>query len=193
MHHGSNKITKTIRNNLGMWWPSMDRQIRKHCRCCHTCQVVKGGKKWSKRVGKMQLFPATRPFEQISTDLVGPLPKTPDVYRHLLTIQDKFTRFCMIVPVKRIRVEDVVYRLENWFCLFGPPTSILSDNEPQFTSSIYKHFMSEHGTKIKFTTAYHPQCNGQIERLHRWIKERLNLIGCDKDMSFFDGNEEWSR
>ena len=48
--------------------------------------------------------------------------------------------------------------------------------------------------KIKklYTSTYHPECNGQIERLHRWIKERLRLISYDCGLNFVDGIDDWS-
>ena len=53
--------------------------------------------------------------------------------------------------------------------------------------------MDNHGgIKYKYTTTYHPECNGQIERLHKWIKERLSLISYDGGLDFVSGENDWS-
>ncbi len=85
----------------------------------------------------------------------------------------------MLVPVGDIRAITVIHALEDWIATFGPPTAILSDNGSQFVSAMYVHFNHVNNTQIMYTSTYHPQCNGQIERLHRWIKERLALIGLE--------------
>ena len=46
--------------------------------------------------------------------------------------------------------------------------------------------------KLKYTSTYYPQCNGQVERLHRWLKERLSLIAYDGGLTFVDGTDDWS-
>ena len=135
---------------------------------------------------------------------------------------DKFSRFCLLIPVKSITALDIVKAIDKWITLFGAPKSILSDNGPQFVSAIYSDYLANHGQnqnvesieqsnendnknnkkskkkykpfgiKTKYTSTYHPQCNGQIERLHRWIKERLALIAYDGALNFVEGEDDWS-
>ena len=92
---------------------------------------------------------------------------------------------------------DIVHAIDRWTTTFGPPKSILSDNGPQFISAIYRDYNENcrhghRGTIRKYTSTYYPQCNGQIERLHRWIKERLCLIAYDGAKNFVDGTDDWS-
>eukprot|EP01083_Nonionella_stella_P264938 898055_1 len=141
----------------------------------------------------MALFPCTRPFEQISVDIVGPLPITAkNGFRYIVTIIDKFTRFCKLVPVTNIKAITVLKAIDKWIDTFGPPSTILSDNGSQFTSAIYKAHMDRYGTKCKYSVPYHPECNGQIERLHRWMKERLALSAIDFNLDFVHGDDDWS-
>ena len=139
----------------------------------------------------------THPFHQISIDIVGPLPKTDDGNQYMLTIIDKYSRFCMIQPMKNAITTTVINKIENWFAIFGPPEIILSDNGPQFLSSVYTHFIKTNDIQIKHTTAYHPEYNGQIERLHRWIKERLALLSHDLGLNFVVSNayesDDWAK
>ncbi len=55
-----------------------------------------------------------------------------------------------------------------------------------------QNYIKSNGSKSKFTTTYHPETNGMIERLHRWIKERLALIAFDNGLNFVDGTDDWS-
>ena len=171
MHHGANKMMFKILNNMKYWWPKMRHHMKVYCKCCNTCQHIKPGLAKRYRRGKMKLFVATKPFEQISVDIVGPLPTSQSGNRYIVSMIDTFTRYCMLVAVQDVTALSVVKAIDKWMTTFGPPKSILSDNGPQFISSLYQNYMDNHGgIKYKYTTTYHPQCNGQIERLHRWIK-----------------------
>ena len=75
--------------------------------------------------------------------------------------------------------------------MFGHPTAILSDNGPQFISETFKNYNQQIGTKQKFSTPYYPETNGQVERLHRYIKERLTLISLDLGMNFVECSDDW--
>jgi transposase InsO family protein len=142
-----------------------------HAQCCNSCQHIKDGVYRSyKKSGKMKLFTATAPFQQISVDIVGPLPTSHSMNRYIVSMIDKFSRYCMLVPVKSISSSDIIKAIDRWITTFGAPKSILSDNGPQFISG---------GIELKYSSTYYPQSNGQIERLHRWIKERLTLIAYD--------------
>ena len=68
---------------------------------------------------------------------------------------------------------------------------VLSDNGTQFTSQIFKTFTQQTSTTQHFFTPYLPESNGQVERLHRWIKERLSLISIDAGLNFIDGDDNW--
>lgn len=54
--------------------------------------------------------------------------------------------------------------------VFGVPTVLLSDRDPRFVSSIWKGLMSRLGTKLVYSSAHHPQTDGQTERAHRTIE-----------------------
>ena len=194
MHDGRSVMVNKIQKHWKYWWPGMRKDIALWCESCNTCQHVKeGGYKAYKRAGKLKLFAATRPFEQISVDIVGSLPTTISGYRYIVTMIDKFSRYCMFVPVEDIRAISIIKAIDRWITTFGPPKSILSDNGPQFISGVYNNYMKNHkDVKKRYTTTYHPECNGQIERLHRWLKERLRLIAYKVGLNFADGTDDWS-
>ena len=191
LHHGKDKLHLLLRDKY--WWPKMAKDIADFASSCPACQSSKRGRRKGTAKSKLKLFPATKPFQHISIDIVGPLPVTRDYYRYIVTIIDKFSRFCLLTPVKDIRAITVLKAYERWITLFGPPDCTLSDNGTQFISAMFASFNKYNKTKLKFTTSYHPECNGQIERLHRWIKERLALIGYDTGKDFVHNiDDDWS-
>ena len=90
-----------------------------------------------------------------------------------------------------IKTLTIVKALQSWLNLFGAPKNLLSDNGTQFTSKIFKSYTTTYNTKQHFSTPYYPECNGQVERLHRWIKERLSLIAIDRGLNLIDGDDNW--
>jgi transposase InsO family protein len=105
---------------------------------------------------------------------------------------DRFSRYCLLQPVRDIKALTILHALEHWVSHFGAPQNILSDNGSQFIAEIFKEYNECNGTKLSHTTRYNPACNGMIERLHRWIKERLSLIAFDTGANFVDGSTDRS-
>jgi hypothetical protein len=62
---------------------------------------------------------------------------------------------------------------DHWAYVYGPPVSLLTDNGPRFTDEIFQAVCAELVTKKFFTTAYHPQTNGKVERYNRTILASL--------------------
>ena len=191
VHDGQDKMLLKILSKY--WWTGMRDDIKLFTQSCHGCQAVKGGRntRYSKS-GKIQTFSAKTPFELVSIDICGPLPQTSDGNRYIVSMIDKFSRFCLLVPVKDIKTQTIIKAYERWVSLFGPPKALLSDNGSQFISKMFKNYTKSQQTKQRFSTPYYPECNGQIERLHRWIKERLTLISIDLGVNFVDGDDDWS-
>ncbi|MFN9898035.1 MAG: hypothetical protein ACK55Z_04395, partial [bacterium] len=67
----------------------------------------------------------------------------------------------------------------GWICRFGVPDTITSDRGPQFTSNVWNSLCVLLQIKHQPTTAYHPQANGMVERLHRRLKDALRTRGAN--------------
>jgi hypothetical protein len=61
----------------------------------------------------------------------------------------------------------------TWISHFGVPKTITSDRGPQFTSNLWFQLCEMRNISHKQTTAYHPESNGAVERLHRRLKDAL--------------------
>ena len=87
--------------------------------------------------------------------------------QHLLTMLDWSTRW----------PEAVLLRETTWVARYGVPANITSDRGVQFTSAMWTDWCSEYGVRNIPTTAFPPQANGMVERLHRQIKDALRARG----------------
>jgi putative transposase len=96
----------------------------------------------------------------------------------MLTMVDEYTRECLTIDVeRRIRSDDVIYRLEKLFVLRGLPDHIMSDNGSEFTSKAVRGWLRDLGVKTLFIEPGSPWENGYIESFNG--KFRDELLNCE--------------
>ena len=85
------------------------------------------------------------------------------------------TKVAHFLPIKTTYMGPQLAKLymERIVCLHGVPKKIVSDRGTQFTSHFWKKVQESLGTKLNFITAYHPQTNGQTERINQILEEML--------------------
>jgi transposase InsO family protein len=131
---------------------------------------------------------ASRPFEEIHLDLIGPIwPASKEGHRYILTIVDSSTQFCAAVPIKLKSdvAATISFLVDVKAKRFGYyPTTIHSDRGSEFLNSTLKAFCARHLIKQRVLDPYTPQQNGLAERFNRTILESLRTIledsGIDK-------------
>ena len=152
-------------------WHGLKRDIRRWCRECQSCQAAKVHRHI--RAPLSHRSQPTGRFHSIHVDLVGPLPPSEGM-TYLFTIIDRFTRWPEAIPLPDAKTPTCTNALiRGWISRFGVPADITSDRGPQFTSSLWSNLNKMLGIKQQHTTAYHPQANGMVERLHRQLKDSL--------------------
>lgn len=167
-HNGLKATTKLLRTRY--YWPGMTAEIRKWHRACPQCQAVKTQRHTVPPIGE---FPVADRLEHIHMDLVGPL-KPSSGYTYLCTFIDRSTRWIEAVTLRTITAEAVAKAFyENWVARYGTPLRLTSDRGPQFRSDLFAELTRLLGAQHIQTTAYHPQANGLVERMHRRLKELL--------------------
>ena len=149
----------------------MYSEARKVVNCCESCALRK-----SPKVHKQEdlEITANKPFELIMMDIYGPLPITSKGYQYILAIVDVYSRYPMLIPLKRINahiIMDTLFR--KWIAIFGYSEKIGSDNATYFTAEILIEFCNVFGIKQIFSSPYHPQGNSIVERLSRTVKDRV--------------------
>jgi transposase InsO family protein len=122
----------------------------------------------------LKVFPASSPLEYVSIDLLGPLPKTAHGNRFLLVMTDRFSKLTRTVPLRTTTAFVFAKAFcEHWVFCYGPPRHVLSENGPQFAAKFFQAVCRKLGIEKVFSSAYHPQTNGQVERFNRTIVNSL--------------------
>ncbi|XP_070212593.1 uncharacterized protein [Littorina saxatilis] len=168
------------------YWPGMCPDIRRYVASCDACQrTTAKGKVKPVPLERMPLIDV--PFKQVAVDIIGPIhPPSDRGHRFILVTVDYATRYPEATPLKKIDTPHVAEALwENWTRV-GIPEKVLSDNGTQFKSEMMQevyNLMSVHGM---YTTPYHAQCNGLVERFNGTLKQMLKRL-CQEQP------KEWDR
>ncbi|CAN6691577.1 unnamed protein product [Malus baccata var. baccata] len=172
MHPGGTKMYHMIRPFY--YWPGMKREIADYVSRCIICQQVKPERK--KHFGRMQPLPVPQwKWENITIDFVYKLPRTRNGFDGIWVIVDRLTKSAHFIPVRE------KYPLNKLAKLFitkivkyhGVPVNIISDRDPRFTSKFWVAFQEALGTQLLYSTAYHPQTDGQSERTIQTLEDML--------------------
>ena len=142
----------------------MRRDTMAWAKVCLDCQQCKRNRHVKNKVAKFKA-PESR-FDHIYMDIVGSLPESQG-YKYIVTVIDRFSRWPEAYPFADITADSVAKVFyQNWFCPFGTPLYVTTDQGSQFESALYLVVLNLLGcTRIR-KTAYYPAANGMIERVH---------------------------
>lgn len=156
------------------YWPRMENDIRHFI--MEICSCVKKKKPNVTKVAPMKSINSSAPMELIGIDFLH-LDPCCGGYEYLLVITDNFTRFTQVYPTKNKSSKTAAERLYNDFILrFGIPGHLLHDQGREFENQLFKHLATLCGVKRLRTTPYHPECNGQVERMNQTIISMLSSL-----------------
>ncbi|KAJ1580238.1 hypothetical protein NDA11_001923 [Ustilago hordei] len=122
-----------------------------------------------------------RPWGSISLDFIEGLPTSKKydskTYDSILVIVDRLTKFAILAPThKTVTAKQTAVLLYGHMVrLFGYPDHMVSDRGRQFISGAWKAFAEQMGVKHSLSTAYHPQTDGQTERVNQVIEQYLRM------------------
>ena len=153
------------------WWPTLFKDIKEFVENCSLCLRVKPQQKQQGRMG-IRPWPS-KPLHLISIDFLVNLPITSRGNRHLLVINDHFTKFIKLYPVKD-RTAPTIAKCIVDFCLtFGIPYRLYSDMDPAFEAQLFQEIMKGLGIHKVRTCGYRPNANGLTEQSNNTIKQYL--------------------
>ena len=172
MHPGGNKMYQDMKQYY--WWRGMKKDIYEYVSKCLTCQQVKA----EHQVPYGLLNPLPIPqwkWDNITMNFVSDFPLTQRKHDAVWVIVDRLTKSAHFLPV---RLDYSMDRLAELYVseivrLHGIPLSIVSDHDPRFTSRFWKELQSDFGTRLNFSTAFHPQTDGQLERVIQVLEAML--------------------
>ncbi|KMQ82395.1 reverse ribonuclease integrase, partial [Lasius niger] len=166
-------IAKTIaRLAERFYWPGMFREIANYVRTCQNCQAHKVDQ--TAPAGALHATDIQRPWEHVTVDLVGPLPRSRQGHTWLFVMQDRFTKWVELAPLRQATAKNTTKAItERVILRHGRPDIVLSDNGTQFTSAAFTERLQEFGIKHRTAPVYAPQCN-PVERTNRTIKTMIS-------------------
>lgn len=162
-HPGISRMKALARSYV--FWPMMDSQLEEVGRSCSNCACA------SKRPIKteLQTWPIPdSPWSRIHVDFAGPINGV-----SFLILIDAYSKWPEVVVMPNTSASSTIRALRHVFSHHGYPENLISDNGPQFTSSLFTDFCDMNGVKHTRTAPYHPQSNGQAERFVDTMKRAL--------------------
>ncbi|KAK1652354.1 hypothetical protein QYE76_070159 [Lolium multiflorum] len=176
-HQSAHKMKWLIRRS-GFYWPTMLEDCFKYYKGCQACQMF----------GKIQMVPASAmnpiikpwPFRGWGMDMIGKIhPASSKGHEWILAITDYFTKWVEVVPMKKVKSEDVIkFVKEHVIHRFGIPQTITTDGGSVFISKEFRKFCDDMGIKLIRSSPYYAQANGQAEAsnqsLIKLIKRKID-------------------
>lgn len=113
-------------------------------------------------------------WQFISVDLITQLPQSKGSDAILVVVDRLSKMICLVLTNGELTSEGLarLYRDQVWQD-FGIPECVISDRGPQFVSSFMHDLNQLLGIQTNLSTAYHPQTDGQTERINQEIEQYL--------------------
>jgi hypothetical protein len=180
-HFGVDKTVASIHRNY--WWPHLRRDVGRYVASCESCQRNKPSQQ--SPAGLLQPLPVPENrWEDITMDYIVQLPATPRGYDAILVVVDRMTKCAHFIPTTTNVTAAGTARLfvDNIFRLHGLPKSIVHDRDPRFVGKFWRSLFDLLGVKLRPSTAFHPQTDGQTERTNRTLEQMLrNYVSYKQD------------
>lgn len=171
-HFGRRRTLDTIKRFY--WWPHMTNDVYNYVDTCDICQRMKVPR--HKPYGLLAPLPQPdKPWQDISIDFITSLPPAlsrGEVRDAILVTVDRYSKMALFIACRStIDAEQMGNTLvESVFSKFGVPRSIVSDRGTTFTSQYWGTLCYYLAIRRCFSTAFHPQTDGQTERLNQTLE-----------------------
>ena len=181
-HLGREKTLSKFKQHV--YWPGMASDIADWIRECDLCARRKPGP--GRARNPMGHVNVGLPFQRIAIDIMSPLTESHDGFLYIMVVQCYFSKWVEAYCLVNHTAQSVGDKLlSQWICRFGVPTTIHTDQGPEFDSKLFKHLCQELGSLKTRTLPFHPQSDGMVERQNRTI---LQMLSCYTN----DCHDDWS-
>ena len=163
------------------YWPKLRSFVERYVNSCETCNRNKPVR--HAPFGELQSLPVpSQPWESISMDFIVKLPRSLDPISHasfdsIFVVVDRLTKMAYFIPCNEDMDAPEIAQLflQNIFTQHGLPKSIISDRGSVFTSRFVRSLCQLAGIQQKMSTAFHPQTDGQTERINQVLEQYLRI------------------
>ncbi|MBW0542084.1 hypothetical protein O181_081799 [Austropuccinia psidii MF-1] len=157
------------------WWPNWKKDVAEYCQACDRCQ--KENRAPGKGFGMMiQIREPKSPWEIVQMEWVTALPPGGDRgYNASLVSVDIYRKTPMFLPCHKYdtAMDTAIMIWNKVISHTGLFQKIISDRDPKFTSALWTNLHNLVGTKLSFSTAYHPQTDGLAERMIQNLEDMI--------------------
>jgi hypothetical protein len=170
-HPGKAKTYELVDRDY--WWPGIHRTIERYVRNCEICQRAKPSRHQPYGLLK-PLEPPLRRWSDISMDFITGLPLS-DGCDAILNVVDRLSKMAHYIATQTDLDAEGLADLfvTHIFRLHGLPTKIVTDRGSVFTSKFWKCVATKLGIQRNLSTAFHPQTDGQTERVNAILEQYL--------------------
>ena len=177
-HPGVQRTIGKVRRYF--WWKGMAGDIREFVEACPTCQLEKSDHTLQKGSLQSLTLPEVK-WQEVSVDFITDLPAEKDAEDSIMTVVDRATKMVHLIPCWKTTTAGEAARLfwQHVVKLHGVPRAIHTDRGAQFVGRWWREIWSLLGTKLKYGTAYHPQSQGQVERMNAVVSQTLRCLMSD--------------
>ncbi|XP_031479936.1 uncharacterized protein LOC116250453 [Nymphaea colorata] len=178
---GHEGVAKTMgRIKAQFWWEGMKADVRDYVKACPTCQREKY--EAIKPPGHLNPLPIPdKPWEDVSMDFIDAMPRA-EGKEAVLVVVDRLTKYSHFVALPRNYHGPMVANVyqDHVGKLHGMPKTIVCDRDSIFVSAFWREYMRMAGTVINFSTAHHPQTDGQSEVVNRTLETYLRCYAGER-------------
>ena len=177
-HPGFHRMLSYVKRHFA--GPNIYTDVLDYVRTCPECQKAKPRN--ARPFGTiLPLQPPEASWQDISMDLITSLP-TSNTFDAIFVIVDRFSKMAHFIPTNTTADAPTLASLfiTNIVRIHGIPRSIISDRDPRFVSTFWRELFEQLQTTLRFSTANHPQTDGQTERTNRTLKQYIQLFANHK-------------
>ncbi|XP_060216994.1 uncharacterized protein LOC132644417 [Lycium barbarum] len=178
IHPGATKMYQDLKKHF--WWMRMKRNISDYVARCLNCQQVKYEHQKPGGLAQNLVIPEWK-WERITMDFVVGLPRTLRRHDSVWVIVDRLTKSAHFISVQTTFTAERLAQIytREIVRLHGMPISIIYDRGSQFTAQFWQSFQKALGTKVELSTSFHPQNDGQSERVIQILEDTLRACAID--------------
>ncbi|MBW0572734.1 hypothetical protein O181_112449 [Austropuccinia psidii MF-1] len=172
------------------WWPNWKRDVAEYCQTCDRCQ--KANRPAGKNFGMMiEIQEPKSPWEIVYMDWVTALPPGGDrSCNACLVLVDRYIKTPTFLPCHKdyTAMDTAIIIWNKGIGHTGLFQNIISDKHPKFTSALWTNLHKLFGTKLSFSTAYHPQTDGLAEIMIQMLEDMIRrFYAYGLEFKDFDG------